>query len=81
MPGELASTLGDAVKERVRRATGAKHVVIGGLADEWTSYILALEEYHKGGYEASMSFYGDGLGPVIVDGVARGGATLLKQGK
>lgn len=76
VPGELASTLGDELKERVRKATSLRHVVIGGLADEWISYILAPSEYHNGGYEASMSFYGDHLGPVIVDGVVRGAGTL-----
>ncbi len=76
VPGELAATLGDEVKAQVRRALGLNHVVIGGLADEWTSYILTPEEYRKGGYEASMCFYGEGLGPVIVAGVVRGTAAL-----
>ncbi len=76
VPGELASTLGDDLKDRIRKATGLKHVVVGGLADEWISYMLAPSEYHRGGYEASMSFYGDGLGPAIVEGVARGAGRL-----
>ncbi len=42
------------------------------LADEWVSYILPAEEYRKGGYEASMSFYGEGLGNILVEGIARG---------
>jgi hypothetical protein len=76
VPGELVSVLGDELKERIRKATNARHVVVGGLADEWISYMLAPSEYHKGGYEASMSFYGDGLGPAIVDGVAKGASGL-----
>ena len=44
---------------------------IGGLADEWVSYILSAEEYGKGGYEASMSFYGETLGKALVEGIAR----------
>jgi len=76
VPGELASSLGDELKDRVRKSTGARYVVVGGLADEWISYMLSPAEYHKGGYEASMSFYGDGLGPVIVDGVVKGAAEL-----
>ncbi len=76
VPGELASTLGDDLKDRIRKSTGVHHVVVGGLADEWISYMLAPAEYHKGGYEASMSFYGDRLGPAIVDGVAHGAARL-----
>jgi hypothetical protein len=50
--------------------------VIGGLADEWVSYILSAEEYKKGGYEASMSFYGETLGQVIVEGVVKGAMHL-----
>ncbi len=76
VPGELASKPGDEIKERIRKATHARYVTIGGLADEWISYILPTPEYHRGGYEASMSFYGDGLVNAIVDGVSRGASTL-----
>lgn len=75
-PGELAAGLGLQVKAAVRRATGVKHVVIGGLADEWVSYMLTAEEYRKGGYEASMSCYGPTLGEVIVQGLERGATAL-----
>jgi hypothetical protein len=77
VPGEMAAQLGLSVKAQVRQATGVRHVVIGGLADEWISYILSADEYTKGGgYEASMSFYGPTLGKVMVEGVARSGARL-----
>ncbi len=76
MPGELAASLGDELKSRVRTELGLRHVVIGGLADEWTSYVLSPEEYRKGGYEASMSFYGDRLGPTLVDAIAHGAANI-----
>ncbi len=46
------------------------------LADEWVSYILPAGEYRQGGYEASMSFYGEALGNVLVVGVARGAGKL-----
>jgi hypothetical protein len=71
VPGELAAELGLEIKSRVRRATGAGCVTIGGLADEWISYILPSAEYRAGGYEASMSFYGETLGPTLVEAVAR----------
>jgi len=51
-------------------------VVVGGLADEWVSYILSAEQYRKGGYEASVSFYGEQLGQVIADGAVRGASRL-----
>lgn len=76
VPGELTATLGDEIKSKLRGVLKVRHVVIGGLADEWTSYILASDQYRKGGYEASMSFYGDRLAATIVDGVVRSGAAL-----
>lgn len=68
VPGELICSLGLKIKEQLRRR-GAKIPVIGGLANEWVSYILSPNEYDQGGYEASVSFYGRTLGPVIVKGV------------
>jgi len=76
VPGEMTAELGISLKSRVREATGAPHVVVGGLADEWISYILSPEQYRKGGYEASVSFYGETLGQVIVDGAVRGASRL-----
>lgn len=76
VPGEMTGSLGISAKQRVRAATGAPHVVIGGLADEWISYILSADEYRKGAYEASVSFYGETLGQVIVDGAVRGASRL-----
>jgi len=60
------------LKAKARQLTGAKCQTIGGLADEWVSYILPAEEYRKGGYEASVSFYGETLGGTIVESVVRG---------
>jgi hypothetical protein len=69
VPGEMAAELGLEAKEKARQITGAGSVVIGGLADEWVSYILTADEYRQGGYEASVSFYGETLGKSVVDGV------------
>lgn len=71
VPGEIAAQLGISIKSAVREETGVKNVAIGGLADEWVSYILSAEEYRKGGYEASVSFYGEKLGQCIVEGSIR----------
>lgn len=78
VPGELTAELGLEVKKRVRRALGLPHVVVGGLANEWVSYILSPAEYRRGGYEATISFYGEELGPTIVEGVVKT-ATQLKR--
>ena len=64
--------MGMSIKLQVRQITGIQHVVIGELANEWVSYILSAEEYKKGGYEASVSFYGETLGQVIVEGALNG---------
>jgi hypothetical protein len=71
VPGEMAAQLGLEAKAKARLLTGAQHVTIGGLADQWVSYILPAEQYRKGGYEASMSFYGETLGATISEGVVR----------
>src|SRR6266478_8665487 len=71
VPGEMASQLGMEIKSKARQFTDASSLTIGGLADEWVSYILSPEEYRKGGYEASMSFYGETLGPTLVEGIVR----------
>ncbi len=72
IPGEITAQLGMSIKSQARQITGIQHVVIGGLANEWVSYILSAEEYRKGGYEASVSFYGETLGQVIVAGALKG---------
>jgi hypothetical protein len=75
IPGEMAAELGRSIKQRAAKLTGAICPVIGGLADEWDSYILPATEYRLGGYEASVSFYGETLGSTIVEG-----AVLVSRG-
>ena len=68
----MAAALGLEVKEHARRITGATHPVIGGLANEWISYILSADAYRAGHYEASISFYGETLGATIIEGALAG---------
>ncbi|UCH33123.1 MAG: neutral/alkaline non-lysosomal ceramidase N-terminal domain-containing protein [Armatimonadota bacterium] len=68
MPGEAICELGLELKRRARDA-GAAYAAIGGLAGRDVSYILNEEQYNRGGYEASMSFYGPRLGELLVDGL------------
>ncbi len=65
-PGEMIAELGIDIKNKVR-ASGVPNPTIGGLANEWISYILSENQYQKGGYESSASFYGPTLGSVIHD--------------
>jgi neutral ceramidase len=76
VPGEMAAQLGLEAKTKARQITGARVVAIGGLADEWVSYILPAEEYRKGGYEASVSFYGETLGATMLEGLHRAAGGL-----
>ncbi len=79
VPGELAAGIGMEIKRQTAQITGATYPTIGGLADEWVSYILPSDEYEKGGYEASVSFYGSTLGDVLTKGVLRGVRQLGKK--
>ncbi|MBX3436220.1 MAG: neutral/alkaline non-lysosomal ceramidase N-terminal domain-containing protein [Planctomycetaceae bacterium] len=72
VPGEMSAELGLHIKSEAKRITGAAHPVIGGLANEWISYILTPEAYRTGGYEASVSFYGEELGSTITRGALTG---------
>jgi hypothetical protein len=65
IPGEMIAELGLEIKNQLK-AEGVKYPVIGGLANQWVSYILTEQEYAKSGYEASVSFYGKDLGNVMV---------------
>ena len=65
VPGEMTAELGLKVKESLKNKT-VKYVAIGGLANEWISYILTRDQYISGGgYESSVSFYGPDLGEII----------------
>jgi neutral ceramidase len=78
VPGEMAASLGMKIKSEAGRITGAKNPVIGGLADQWISYMLPTEEYRRGGYESSVSFYGETLGDTIVNGAIAGTSQMAK---
>jgi neutral ceramidase len=66
MPGEAITELGLELKQRAKKI-GAKYAVVAGLAGRGVSYILSEEQYKRGGYEASMSFYGPKLGEITVN--------------
>jgi hypothetical protein len=41
--------------------------------------MLSKEEYEKGGYEASVSFYGPTLGPLVVDRIVDAATSFQLQ--
>ena len=72
IPGEMSAELGLNLKAKAKEMTGIAHPVIGGLANEWISYILTAEAYRTGRYEASVSFYGETLGETMTTGAIQG---------
>ena len=78
IPGELASSLGVEVKKGLHDA-GAPNPIIVGLGNEWISYMLPADEFHKGGYEPGVSFYGETLGPTVVKQAIDDGKALLTK--
>jgi hypothetical protein len=75
-PGELIAEIGIDIKANLKQK-GIKYPVIGGLANEWISYILTKDEYNEGGYESSASFYGETLGPIIHEGMQQSATKLI----
>src|SRR5262249_805765 len=72
IPGEMAASLGMKIKSEAAKISGGKRPAIGGLADAWISYMLPADEYKRGGYESSVSFYGETLGDTMVAGAIAG---------
>ena len=64
-PGEAICQLGLAVKKTLHD-TGIAYPCVSGLTSDYLGYILTKDEYHQSGYESTVSFYGDGLGDVLL---------------
>lgn len=80
VPGEMIAELGLQVKQFLKKS-GVAYPVIGGIANEWISYILTEAEYHRGGYETSTSFYGSTLGSVIYEAITKSADEFSNQTK
>ena len=76
-PGEMIAEMGMGIKQQLKNE-GVRYPVIGGLANEWISYILTEEEYMQGGYESSVSFYGPTLGTTIHSAMLKTAKLLIK---
>jgi hypothetical protein len=64
-PGEAICQLGLAVKDTMRKA-GIAYPCVAALTTDEIGYILTADEYRQSGYEVTASFYGEGLGAVIL---------------
>lgn len=63
-PGEPMSAIGRAVKAHLRNR-GVRCPWVAPLGNEFVGYILPAADYHRGGYEATVSFFGDALGVLL----------------
>jgi hypothetical protein len=82
VPGEPITRLGLLLKEHARRQ-GYPLPVIVGLANDHLGYFLTRGEMKKGGYEAGMSFFGEGFGEELtlaLGALIGGDAAPLKEG-
>ena len=66
VPGEMGVELGLQLKKALL-GRGFRHAWILGLANDHLGYFLTEEQFRKGGYEASISFYGARMGPWLVE--------------
>ncbi|HOX36987.1 MAG TPA: neutral/alkaline non-lysosomal ceramidase N-terminal domain-containing protein [Candidatus Brocadiia bacterium] len=57
IPGEAVCDIGLMLKDRARKA-GCELPIVVGLANDHLGYFVTPEQYCKGGYEATMNFYG-----------------------
>lgn len=65
IPGEPMSELGRRIREAGMRM-GFDSVLVCSHVDGWMGYILGPADYDRGGYEATLSFYGREEGDKVV---------------
>lgn len=65
VPGEPTSILGRQIRDAGRRL-GFESVLVCSHVNGWMGYILDPEDYDRGGYEATLSFYGREEGTKVV---------------
>ncbi|MFY9234309.1 MAG: hypothetical protein WAO58_07600 [Fimbriimonadaceae bacterium] len=66
IPGEPTSVLGRQIVAEGRRL-GFYPVLVVSHVNGWMGYILDPEDYDRGGYEATLSFYGREQGSKVLD--------------
>jgi hypothetical protein len=66
LPGEPICELGLTIKSYLQK-NGIQHPAVLGLTTDYIGYMLTPEEYQRGGYEVTASFYGPTLGPTLLN--------------
>jgi len=70
VPGEMIAQLGLALKDHARRQ-GLRLPTIVGLANDHLGYLLTRAEMKRGGYESTVSFFGDAFGEELTVAIGR----------
>jgi hypothetical protein len=70
-PGEPTTPIGLSAKAAAR-GKGVKHPAAVALTNGWLGYLVSAEQYKAGKYEPTMSFYGEGIGEKMLEGVREG---------
>jgi neutral ceramidase len=66
VPGEPTSILGNQIRA-AGESLGFSSVLVCSHVNGWMGYILDRHDYDRGGYEATLSFYGRNEGQKVVD--------------
>lgn len=77
VPGEPTSELGRQIRDAGKRL-GFSSVLVVSHTNGWMGYILDAEDYDRGGYEATLSFYGKNEGAEVVNAAVRSLRRLVK---
>lgn len=68
LPGEFSTMAGRRMRETIRAVTGNKfEVMMSGLANTYTSYMVTPEEYNIQRYEGASTIYGPYTVPAYID--------------
>lgn len=77
VPGEPTAELGRKIKAAGMRI-GFSVVLVVSHTNGWMGYILSASDYERGGYEATLSFYGPEEGDEVVQAAERALTKLAK---
>jgi len=79
VPGEPTAELGRRIRS-IGLGLGFRAVLTVSHCNGWMGYILAPEDYDRGGYEASLAFHGREFGNLIVERAKEGLTALRDRG-
>lgn len=70
IPGEPTAEVGIRI-QKIAKKKGIRFPIVVSFCNAWLGYILTDEEYRKGGYEATLSFYGEDLAERILQTIEK----------